>query len=111
MRRGTRKHYDKYREVARVLVHSRLNYYNRAYGYQYHKVFIRNTRSRWGSCSSKRNLNFTYQVALLSPELMDYIIVHELCHLAEFNHSKSFWALVARTVPDYAARRRVLRRL
>lgn len=110
MRRESKGHYSKYKEAARQHVHARLLHYNRHYGYLYNKVFIRNTRSRWGSCSSRGNLNFNYKVALLPAELCDYVIVHELCHLAEFNHSSAFWALVARTVPDHRTLRRTLRR-
>jgi len=109
MRRGTKRHYTKYREAARAVVHARLVHYNRVYGYAYRKVFIRNTRSRWGSCSTRGNLNFNYKVALLPEELRDYIIVHELCHLAEFNHSPAFWAQVARTFPHHRTLRRALR--
>jgi predicted metal-dependent hydrolase len=94
-------HYKKYKETARMLVHERLQHFNSFYGFTYNKVFIKNTRSRWGSCSSKKNLNFNYKIALIESDLADYIIVHELCHLSEFNHSKDFWALVEKTVPDY----------
>jgi hypothetical protein len=111
MRRGTKKHYDTHREAARQLLHARLAHYNQLYGYSYNKVFIRNTRSRWGSCSSRRNLNFNYRVALLPQALCDYIVVHELCHLEQFNHSTEFWALVSKTVPDHAERRRALRQV
>lgn len=111
MRRGSRRQYTKHREAARALVHARLAHYNQLYGYRYKKVFIRNTRSRWGSCSSKGNLNFNYRVALLPPELADYIIVHELCHLAEFNHGPQFWALVARVMPAHRALRKALRQV
>ena len=109
MRRGTREHYAKHREAARALVHARLAHYNQLYGYRFGKVFIRNTRSRWGSCSSRGNLNFNYKVALLPLELADYIVVHELCHLAEFNHSPKFWALVERTMPEHRRLRKALR--
>jgi len=109
MRRGTQRHYTKYREAARVVVHARLRHYNQLYGHRYNKVFIRNTRSRWGSCSTRGNLNFNYKVALLPQELRDYIIVHELCHLAEFNHSPAFWAQVERAFPHHQTLRRALR--
>jgi predicted metal-dependent hydrolase len=111
MRRGTRSHYLKHREDARGLVRERLEHYNHVYGYRYQKIFIRNTRSRWGSCSSKGNLNFNYKIALLPGELADYIVVHELCHLREFNHSPKFWGLVAQTVPHYKELRGRLRRI
>ena len=109
MRRGSKRHYDKYREAARAVVHARLAHYNTAYGHEYKRVFIRNTRSRWGSCSTRGNLNFNYKVALLPEALRDYVIVHELCHLAEFNHGPQFWALVARTFPQHRALRKQLR--
>ncbi len=111
MRRGSRSHYEKYREVARSHVHARLLHYNQLYGHEYRRVAIRNTRSRWGSCSKKGNLNFSYKVALLPPELCDYVVVHELCHLAEFNHGPNFWALVARAVPNHPQLRRQLQKI
>lgn len=86
---------------ARILVHARLEYFNQLYGFSYNRIFIKNQKSRWGSCSSKKNLNFNYRIALLPTELQDYLIVHELCHLAEMNHSKNFWKLVERAVPEY----------
>ena len=108
-RRGSRRHYTKHREAVRRHVHARLAHYNRLYGHTYNKVFIRNTKSRWGSCSTRRNLNFNYKVAFLPQELCDYVIVHELCHLSEFNHGPAFWAQVARTFPHHRALRRALR--
>lgn len=93
--------YTANREKARILVKERLLHYNQFYGFSVGRVAIRNQRSRWGSCSKKGNLNFNYKIVFLSPEMVDYIIVHELCHIGEFNHSKNFWALVAQTVPDY----------
>ncbi len=109
--RRNRRQYLKVREHARALVHERIAHFNAAYGFAVGKVFIKNHRSRWGSCSEKGNLNFNYKLAFLPPELADYIIVHELCHLGEFNHSANFWNLVARTVPDHTAVRRRLRSL
>ena len=94
--------------AARTLVHERLAYFNKYYGYKYGKVFIRNTRTRWGTCSSRGNLGFNYRIAKLPPELQDYIVVHELCHLAELNHSAAFWALVAQTLPDWKQLRKQL---
>jgi len=96
-----RAHYEAHKDAARQLVHQRLIYWNQFYNLPYNRVAIRNTRSRWGSCSSKRNLNFNYRILFLSPELQDYLIVHELCHLAEMNHGPRFWALVARQIPEY----------
>lgn len=97
--------------MARQLVHARIAHYNRAYGFVHGRIFIKNHKSRWGSCSQKGNLNFNYKIALLPLELADYIVVHELCHLEEFNHSPEFWRLVERAIPDHQERRRALRRL
>lgn len=104
-----RKEYLKYKEVARALVHERLLHWNAQYQYSYGRVAIRDSKSRWGSCSRKRNLNFNYRLALLPQHLVDYVIVHELCHLEEFNHSRAFWILVAKTIPDWKKSRRELR--
>ena len=98
------------KELARSFVVERINYFNQGYGFVVKRISIRNQRSRWGSCSKKGNLNFNYRIVLLPPPVADYIIVHELCHLGEFNHSKRFWNLVARTIPDYLAIRKKLRK-
>jgi predicted metal-dependent hydrolase len=90
-----------YKETARALVHERLEYFNQFYHFIYNDVRIKSHVTRWGSCSSKGNLNFNYKIALLPPELADYIIVHELCHLGEFNHSQKFWDLVGQQIPNY----------
>ncbi|NBS67881.1 M48 family peptidase [bacterium] len=66
-------------------------------------------RTRWGSCSKRGNLNFNYRILFLPPHLADYLIVHELCHLKEFNHSPRFWALVAQGCPNYHACKKELR--
>lgn len=103
------KQYREHAVAARALVLSRLEHFNQVYGYSYGQVRIRDQRTRWGSCSKKGNLNFNHRIVLLPEALVDYVIVHELCHLKEFNHSKDFWALVARTIPDYQKRRHELR--
>jgi len=86
-----------------------LEYFNTFYNFKWGRVTIRNQKTRWGSCSKKGNLNFNYKIALLKPSQADYIIVHELCHLKEFNHGKNFWSLVAQTIPDYKEVRSSLR--
>jgi len=80
---------------------SRIEYYNRHYNFTFNRVAIRNQRRCWGSCSSLKNLNFNYKILLLPDHLQDYIVVHELCHLAELNHGQQFWDLVAQQIPDY----------
>ncbi len=96
------------KEEARRLVHSRIEHYNAFYQFTYHKVAIRNQKTRWGSCSRKGNLNFSYKLVLLPPHLADYIVIHELCHLKEFNHSPKFWDLVAKTLPNHKELRKEL---
>lgn len=97
----SRRAYLKHKEQARVLAHERIAHYNTFYNFKVNRISIKNTKSRWGSCSKKGNLNFNYKIALLPAELADYVIVHELCHLAEFNHSQKFWDLVEKTIPNY----------
>ncbi len=107
---ASKRRYAEYKEAARTLVHERLEYFNLHYGFTYGRVTIRAQRSRWGSCSKKGNMNFNYALLFLPPELCDAVIVHELCHLKEFNHSKAFWKLVGETIPDYGERKRKLSR-
>ncbi len=107
----SKKQYALYKEEARALVHAKLADFNMHYGHTLNKIFIKNMRSRWGSCSSKGNLNFNYRIVFLRPELQDYLIVHELCHLGSFNHSPKFWALVAEQVPNYKKLRHEIRRI
>ena len=97
------------REQTRALVAARVNYYAPIVGVTYHQIAIRSQRTRWGSCSSKGNLNFNCLLALVPPEVLDYIVVHELCHLKELNHSERFWREVARVLPDYQARKQWLK--
>jgi predicted metal-dependent hydrolase len=109
--RRNKKQYAKYKEQARALALARLTHFNTHYRLHLRRVFIKNHKSRWGSCSEKGNLNFNYKILFLSPDIADYIIVHELCHLAEFNHSPKFWALVAQTIPNCRMLRARLREL
>lgn len=95
------KHYVAHKEAARALVLERLDHFNEHYGFTWKRVAIRNQRRCWGSCTSLKNLNFNYKILFLPASLRDYIIVHELCHLAELNHGRQFWALVAEQIPDY----------
>lgn len=100
-KKNTRKEYLEYKETTRILVHDRLEYFNKQYNFTYKRVSIKNTKSRWGSCSKLGNLNFSYKLALLPKALADYVVVHELCHLAELNHSPNFWDLVGEALPNY----------
>ena len=87
----------------------RLAYYSKLLGVQYGKVTVRAQRTRWGSCSGKGNLNFNCLLSLMPSEVVDYVVVHELCHLKEMNHSKAFWELVASCMPEYSGCRKWLK--
>lgn len=89
------------KEQSRKLVLNRISRFNKIYQFVYNKVSIKNQQTRWGSCSSKKNLNFNYKIIYLPEKQQDYLIVHELCHLKEMNHSRRFWEQVARTIPNY----------
>lgn len=108
---GSRREYSENKKAALALVRGRVEYFSENYNFCYGRISIRNQRTRWGSCSRKGNLNFNYKLIFLLPKVADYIIVHELCHLREFNHSASFWRLVAEIIPDYREIRKELRRL
>ena len=109
--RVVRRVTTKKREVARIFVENRISYFNKFYNFKINRIAIKNTKTRWGSCSSKKNLNFNYKIIYLRPELADYLIVHELCHLGELNHSKRFWALVSKTIPNYTIINKELKRM
>lgn len=107
---GSRTDYEQTKTRALQFVQQRLAELNQVYGFTYQRVSVKNQATRWGSCSTKGNLNFHYKIVLLSPLLADYILVHELCHLQELNHSRKFWQLVAKTLPHYASLRKQLRK-
>ncbi|MCU0653588.1 MAG: M48 family metallopeptidase [Candidatus Pacebacteria bacterium] len=106
---GTRADYERNAETARKVILEKLSKFRTVYAVDFGRVAIRDTKTRWGSCSRKGNLNFNYRVAFLPERLADYVVVHEMCHLRELNHSARFWDLVAVAVPDYRAARRELK--
>lgn len=97
------------RAQTRKLVEARVKHFAPVIGVTYGRIAVRIQRTRWGSCSSKGNLNFNCLLALVPAEVLDYIVVHELCHLKELNHSARFWEEVARVLPDFKSCEKWLR--
>jgi predicted metal-dependent hydrolase len=108
--KNTKAEYLKYKEVAQKIAEEKVVKFNKIYKFKYKKINIKNQKTRWGSCSKKGNLNFNYKIALLPERLSDYIIVHEICHLGQFNHSQKFWNLVGKGMSDYLEIRNELKR-
>ncbi|MDE2031078.1 MAG: DUF45 domain-containing protein [Patescibacteria group bacterium] len=100
-RKEERLEYLKNKEEARRVILSDLERINEIYKFKYARVAIRDQKTRWGSCSKKKNLNFNYRLLFVSKEEREYVIAHELCHLVEMNHSKNFWDLVASFSTEY----------
>lgn len=96
-------------EEALQYIPQRTAYYAPLVKVNYGKITIRNQRSRWGSCSGRGNLNFNCLLMLMPPEVIDYVVVHELCHRLEMNHSERFWKEVERVLPDYKLQKKWLR--
>ena len=107
-RKNDRAEYLRFKEKARSLAKERVDFFNRSYGFSVRRIAIKNNRTSWGSASQKGNLNFNYKIAKLPDDLLDYIVVHELCHLGEMNHSQRFWNLVGEKISDFKERRRKL---
>ena len=96
-------------ELAKKLIPERVAYFAKQMDVTYGRITIREQKTRWGSCSSKGNLNFNWKLVLFEPELLDYVVVHELAHRIEMNHSANFWIIVESVLPDYKERRKRLR--
>ncbi|WP_287884417.1 M48 metallopeptidase family protein [Agathobacter sp.] len=86
-----------------------MEYFAKLIGVNYGRITIRNQKTRWGSCSSRGNLNFNCLLMLTTPEAIDYVVVHELCHRKQMNHSKAFWSEVEKILPDYKTQVKWLR--
>lgn len=98
------------KERAREIIEPILEYYSAKMGVSYERVSINSAKTRFGSCSSKKTLNFSFRLALYPYEAIEYVCVHELAHLKEMNHSKKFWAIVEAELPDYKERKQLLKR-
>ena len=99
-----------YKRQTSRLVFERLPLFSSKLDLKYNRVLIKSQKSRWGSCSKNKNLNFNLLLAALPLEVIDYVVIHELMHLVELNHSKRFWDLVKMQDPNYKYHRKVLRR-
>lgn len=96
-------------EEALKVIPERVEYFAKVIGVTYGKITIRNQKTRWGSCNSKGNLNFNCLLMLAPPEVLDYVVVHELCHRKQMNHSKAFWLEVEKVLPNYKEVRKWLK--
>ena len=95
--------------IALKVIPERVEYFAKVIGVTYGKITVRNQKTRWGSCSSKGNLNFNCLLMLAPPEVLDYVVVHELCHRKQMNHSKAFWLEVEKVLPNYKEVRKWLK--
>ena len=98
-----------YRRKAAEYIPQRCAYYAEILGVSYGRISTRDQKTRWAACSAKKNLNFNWKLMLAPPDVLDYVVVHELCHLVHMDHSQAFWALVGSVLPDYRVRRRWLK--
>ena len=101
--------YRKARELARAVFEQKAALYGRLMEVTYGRITVRDQKTRWGSCSGKGNLNFNWRLILAPEEVLDYVVVHELAHRREMNHSPRFWAVVEAVLPDYRKQRQWLK--
>lgn len=106
----TEKDLIQLKKVAAEYIPKRVAYYAKLMGVTYGRITIRNQKTRWGSCSSRGNLNFNCRLMLMPREVIDYVVVHELCHRKQMNHSSKFWYEVERIMPDYDVYRQRLKK-
>lgn len=92
---------NRYRNAAKSHFAARVAFYHTYTGGNYTTITVRDQKTRWGSCSSRGTLSFNYRLMFAPPRVLDYVVVHELCHLTHMNHSRDFWNMVERIMPDY----------
>ena len=109
LQRLTPEQVEQLREQARAVITERVAFFAPCVGVTYGRISIRTQHTRWGSCSSEGNLNFNCLLALAPPQVLDYVVVHELCHRRQMNHSDLFWAAVETVLPDYRQSKRWLK--
>lgn len=100
---------EAWRIEAKELIPQRVTYYAQKHGFSFQRIFIKNIKSRWGSCSAQNNLNFSLHLMRLPDHLIDYVVLHELCHTIEKNHSKNYWNLLESICPKAKQFRKELR--
>lgn len=100
---------NRYVQAAKEYIPKRAAYYNQFTGGEYTRITIREQKTRWGSCSSRGTLSFNWKLMLAPPAVLDYVVVHELCHLKHMDHSREFWAAVEEVLPDYKEKRKWLK--
>lgn len=94
-----------YKKNARNIITMRVDQYAKVMGVTYGRISIRSQKSRWGSCSSSGNLNFNWHLIMMPSKILDYVVIHELAHRIEMNHSKKFWEIVSKVCPEYKQRK------
>ena len=98
-----------YRQQAMEYLRGRVEHFSRLYAIPYASVGVTAARRRWGSCSARGNINFAWRLILCPPQVVDYVVVHELCHVRQMNHSAAFWAQVGAILPGYRVQLQWLR--
>ena len=98
-----------YRERAREVLQQKVCYFQKFIGKSVGDIRIKEQKSRWGSCSAKGNLNFNWKIIMAEDDMIDYLVVHELCHRLHMNHSKEFWESVGKLIPDYKTKEKWLK--
>ncbi|NLG02795.1 MAG: M48 family metallopeptidase [Clostridia bacterium] len=100
---------DWMKQQAAYLIEESLSHYSDVIGVEYEEYKLSNARTRWGTCNSNHILRFSWRLVMCPQDILDYVVVHELCHIGCMNHSKAFWERVGRALPDYKQRRKWLR--
>lgn len=97
----TQVFYNAFKNKLHTYLENRVQYYSDKTGVEYNQIFVKNVKTRWGSCSSKRNLNFNIKLIFCPMDVVEYLVVHEFCHLMQMNHSKKYWMEVEKLYPEY----------
>lgn len=111
LQESSMEHFEAHKDKALELVKKKVRKWNKLYNYSFEDIAVKPLKSRWGSCSRKHNLSFNYKVIFLPEQLQDYVVVHEICHLKEQNHSQKFWRLVGKALPEYQDLNKFIKRI